>query len=371
MTIKQRLVMPLFLLFAGWLNAQSFVEHEVTITVPTESTQEQQVIAGTLTVPVAVKVKVPAVILITGSGAQDRDETLLDHKPFKVIAEQLSSKGYAVLRCDDRGVGGSTGDIENATTLDFATDVEYQLDFLQSHHNEYNIDPDRIVLFGHSEGATVAAIVASRRGSAPNPLAGVVMLGGAGINGKEALLQQNDIIFHLKGLDDSLVNRRLDCMRELFNVCDTIMLNEEKNIVRQFSIAFRPVFKKYSEGLTKDQKKETGLSNIECYGWALTVAKPWMRTFLNLNPIHYISQMTCPLYAIWGDKDCQVPPEKNLDAIEEACRQNNIPCKTVVLKGINHLGQICETGSVEEYQTLGQSPDDVVLETIVRFLNEL
>ena len=371
MEMRRFLALVAALLMGFGMHAQSFTEKEVSLTIVKEPARDTIQLAGTLTMPTKVRKKVPAVILITGSGAQNRDEELMGHRPFKVIADYLSARGYAVLRCDDRGVGGSTGDMAHATTLDFASDVEHQLMYLQSPQSNLNIDPKRIFLFGHSEGATVAAIVAAQNSLTLNPVAGVAMLGGAGVDGKTALLQQNKAIFRLRGVADSLIERRLACMRELFNVCDTLTLGKDADTVKTLNQAFRPLFKKHSEGLTKEQKQQIGLTSGECYGWALTAATPWMRTFLTVNPADYIAQMRCPLLALGGEMDCQVPTEENFEAIVDVCQRNNIPYDVTLLVGINHLGQMCETGSVDEYATLGQAPDDMVLETLVNWLDSI
>ncbi len=355
----------LTVVLATGVQAQTFTEQDVSLDIVSVTTRDTMRIAGTLTLPNGVEGQVPAVILITGSGAQNRDEELMGHKPFKVIAEYLSARGYAVLRCDDRGVGESTGDMVNATTLDFAQDVEYQLDYLLMKPDLF--DPRRIFLFGHSEGATVAAIVAARR----REVAGVAMLGGAGADGKTILLQQNESLFRLRGVADSLIDRRLACMRDLFAVCDTLSLGQGMDTVKTLNMAFRPLFKQHSAGLTKEQKQQCGLTNTECYGWAVSMATPWLTTFLTLNPADYIAKMRCPLLAIGGEKDCQVLAEANLSAIKRVCKKNRVKCSIVQLKGINHLGQVCQTGAVDEYATLGQAPDNTVLESLANWLDSL
>lgn len=371
MAVRRILALALTLLTGIGTWAQSFTEQEVKLTIVSEPQHDTMLIAGTLTMPTGVQKDVPAVILITGSGAQNRDEELMGHKPFKVIAEYLSARGYAVLRCDDRGVGGTTGDMAHATTLDFAFDVERQLGYLQSPLANLNIDPKRIFLFGHSEGATVAAIVAAKNRYTLHPVAGVAMLGGAGVDGKTILLQQNKTLFRLRDVADSLIERRLACMRDLFNVCDTIFLDKDADTVKTLNLAFRPLFKKHSEGLTKEQKQQCGLTTGDCYGWALTVATPWMRTFLSLDPAEYIAQMRCPLLAIGGEKDCQVPADANLSVIENICEANGIPCRTIRLPDVNHLGQECHTGAVDEYATLGQAPAESVLSALVQWLDSI
>ena len=365
MEIKRAFVLLLLLVLTGGMRAQTFTEQDFSLDLVNAERHDTMRIAGTLTMPDGVEGQVPAVILITGSGAQNRDEELMGHKPFKVIAEYLSARGYAVLRCDDRGVGESTGDMAHATTLDFAQDVEYQLDYLLMKPELF--DPQRLFLFGHSEGAVVAAIVAARR----KEVAGVAMLGGAGADGKTILLQQNEVLFRLRGVADSLIERRLACMRDLFAVSDTLFLGKDADTVKTINLAFRPLFKKYSAGLTKEQKQQCGLTNTECYGWAVSMATPWMRTFLTLNPADYIAKMRCPLLAIGGEKDCQVLAEANLSAIKRVCKINRVKCSIVQLKDINHLGQVCQTGAVEEYATLGQAPDNRVLESLANWLDSL
>jgi len=366
-----RLMAFALLLVAGGLRAQNFTAREVTLPIVKDGGRDTMVLAGTLTMPEGVEGNVPAVILITGSGAQNRDEELMGHKPFKVIAEYLSARGYAVLRCDDRGVGGSTGDIVHATAHDFASDVEHQVVYLQSQASGLGIDPNRIFLFGHSEGATVAAMVAARMRQTSHPVAGVAMLGGAGVDGRKTLLQQNGVIFALRGVAESLVARRLACMSDLFAVSDTIKLAAGDDTVKTLNLAFRPLFKKHSAGLTKEQKRVVGLTNTECYGWALSMATPWMQTFLRLDPAEYIAKMGCPLLAIGGEKDCQVLPGVNLPAIAQVCKENGVPCQTMLMKGLNHLGQQCETGAVDEYSGPAQAPDDRVLDALAQWLGTI
>ena len=194
------------------------------------------------------------------------------------------------------------------------------------------------------------------------------MLGGAGLDGREILLQQNEDIFRLQGVADSLVQRRLACMRDLFDACDTIFLAAGVDTVKTLNLAFRPIIKQHAAGLSKEQKQQVGLTSVDCYGWAVTMAMPWMATFLHLNPADYIAQLPCPLLAIGGDKDCQVASGLNLSTIRQVCQTHGVPCMAVELKNINHLGQLCQTGGVDEYQHLGQAPDDQVLLSLATWL---
>ena len=160
-------------------------------------------------------------------------------------------------------------------------------------------------------------------------------------------------------------------MKDLFAVCDTLSLSQGVDTVKALNMAFRPLFKQHAASLTKEQKQQIGLTNTECYGWALTMATPWMRTFLTLNPADYIAKMRCPLLAIGGDKDCQVPAVSNLRAIAGVCEQNNVPYLVLLLTDVNHLGQVCNTGAVDEYPTLGQAPDNKVLENLLPWLDSV
>lgn len=364
MEIRLLLTMLSVLLTAGVLRGQTFTEREVFI-----DGADGAVLAGTLTMPSGTADKVPAVVLITGSGAQNRDEELAGHRPFKVIAEYLSSHGYAVLRCDDRGVGGSTGEVKHATTLDFAQDVRHQVDFLQGPEAE-GVDAGRVFLFGHSEGGTVAAIAAAGSSGSRHPIAGVAMLGGAAVNGKEVLLQQNGAYFRLAGLADSLVERRLACMQELFAVADTLALHPGDDTVKRLNAAFRPIFRKHSEGLSREQKQQIGLGSMGCYGWAVSMAMPWMQTFVRLEPAEYVARLRCPLLAMGGDKDCQVLPI-NLELMGQVCTANGVSCTVQVVEGANHLGQTCETGFVDEYARLGQAPNDEILRCLLQWLDSV
>ena len=346
----------------------NFTEREVTFS-RTDARGREVRFAGTLSVPGGEAGRAyPAMVLITGSGAQNRDEELMGHKPFKVIADYFAARGYVVLRCDDRGVGGTTGAFDDVTTLDLADDVEAMYQYLGQ---QPCVNSQHIGLVGHSEGGLIAPIVASRR---PR-VAFVVLLAGPGMNGAQTLLAQNEDIFRQRGLPDTLVSRRLAFMTDVFDSMDSLLLQrrfhpeDTTDMVKYLNRAFKPIQQRHGAGLTKEQKQLTGLTNAECYGWAVAMASPWMQTFCTLEPADYLSQLCCPVLALGGARDLQVRASDNLAAIEAVCRHANVDVTTRIFPGMNHLFQLCETGAVEEYATLGQSPDPSVLKAIYHWLD--
>lgn len=348
---------------------------DTEVTVPcTDSLGRRYQLAGTLSVPDAPANTVhPAVLLLTGSGPQNRDEEIMGHKPFRILADCLAGQGYVVLRCDDRGVGGSTGAFGDVTTLDLATDACALVRYLGRHPA---VDPGRIVLLGHSEGALVAAIAAVRL---PR-VAAVVMLAGPGLGGAASLLEQNEAIFRLRGLPDTLVARRLAFMADVFEATDSLLdlrsapsadtapPADTADLVRRLNRSYKTLLRRRAAGLSADDKRALGLTNAECFGWASAMATPWMQTFCRLEPADYLSQLRCPLLALGGSLDCQVIAHTHLDAIRRICSQAGVPCQTRLFPNLNHLFQQCQTGAVEEYPALGQSPAPEVLETLLRWL---
>lgn len=322
-----------------------YSEQDVTI----ECKKSGVTLAGTLTIPEG-KGPFPAVVLVSGSGQQNRDEELMGHKPFLVLADYLTRHGIAVLRYDDRGVGGSRGDVENATSLDFADDAEAVFNFLR---RQKHIDSKRVGIIGHSEGGLIAPIVASRN----SKVSFVVLLAGQGGTGAEILLEQNERIYQLDSVPQPLIDRRLELLRTFFAAMDTLPVDN----YQPFSIA---LCEKYSEGLTADQRKSIALRRGDAIGLATQMALPWMRTFVKLDNSSYLCRLKCPVIAINGDKDCQVLPV-NLQAISSATRGR---AATHLMPGLNHLMQHCQTGSPSEYMLIEETMAPEVMELIVSFI---
>lgn len=302
-------------------------------------------LAGTLTIPNDAK-NCPVVILISGSGAQDRDETIFEHKPFMVIADYLTRNGIAVLRVDDRGVGGSEGNISNATSKEFAGDVLAGIEFLKTIDL---IDHTKTGLIGHSEGGLIAPIVATKT----DDISFIVLLAGPGISGKQILYQQGKLLNKAAGLNDEQIEQNRKLQEAIFN----ILLNE-KDSVKQLDRLQRTLSNGMYPMLNADQKKLIDAKVAE-------INNAWFKFFLTYNPYPTLTKVTCPVLALNGEKDLQVPPKANLDAIEKALSEDeNRDFKTIELENLNHLFQNCETGAVAEYAQIEETISPEVLQII-------
>jgi hypothetical protein len=307
-------------------------------------------LAGTLTIPEGPGPH-PAVVLITGSGAQDRDETIFEHKPFFVLADHLTRKGIAVLRMDDRGVGKSGGTMAGATSLDFATDIESTVDLLRG---RAEILKDKIGLIGHSEGGIVAPIVAARR----NDVAFIVMLAGPSTPGTQILVEQDSLISLANGAPMADLQMRLNESRELFD-----LLRSASDTAGARKAAEDHLYAKARERNT--DARPDSILRIEAANNARRLASAWMRFFLFYDPMETLRKVRCPVLALLGEKDLQVPAATNLRGIEQAARDAGNNDVTVrVMPGLNHLFQTAKTGSPMEYAAIEETLSPSVL-TIV------
>ena len=293
-------------------------------------------LAGTLTIP-SGKGPFPAVIMITGSGSQDRDETLFGHKPFFVIADNLTRRGVAVLRVDDRGVGGSTGDARKSTTADFATDVAAGIAFLKT---RADINPKKIGLIGHSEGGVIAPILAARS----SDVAFIVLMAGTGLPGDDILRMQARLIYQAMGTKGDELEKALAAQARLIEIAKTD--SDDKSASAKMKAVMDEAKK---TGTAEELKKlEEGGTMIEAQLTALR--SPWFRYFLTFDPRPTLAKVQCPVLAVVGSKDLQVPPKENLAEIEKALKKagnNDVTIKE--LPDLNHLFQTCKIGSPTEY----------------------
>jgi len=316
-------------------------------------------LAGTLTLPEG-EGPFPAALMITGSGAQDRDETLFQHKPFWVIADHLTRRGVAVLRVDDRGVGGSTtgDDPESATSEDFVGDVLAGVAFLAKREE---IAHDKIGLIGHSEGGVIAPMAAARS----KDVAFIVLLAGTGIRGDELLMLQNELISRADGMDEEELQRGLALNRKLFALVldDTLPSEERKKAMREV-VESSPDL---SEGKVGEQEVQAILEQL---------ATPWIQWFLRHDPGPVLEKVRCPVLALNGTLDLQVPCEVNLSTIEAALERGENPDHEVhAFEALNHLFQHCETGQLKEYGHIEETFSLEVLEVLstwitARFVDE-
>jgi pimeloyl-ACP methyl ester carboxylesterase len=289
-------------------------------------------LAGTLTLPRGAR-RFPAAILITGSGPEDRDETILGHKPFWVMADYLSRRGIAVLRVDDRGVGGSTGDTMKATIEDQAGDVLAGVEYLKS---RADIEAGHIGVIGHSEGAIVGAVAASRSPA----ISFLVMLAGPGVPGLQVLRLQEDMILRAAGADASVIARN----RAAADMMVEVIQSEPDNPTALAKIRSR----------LEEMKDPMPDSAIRAQ--IAMIRAPETQSILAYDPAEALRKLKVPVLALNGSKDLQVPAQQNLPAIATALKAGRDADVTVrELPGLNHLFQKCNQCTLAEYATIAET----------------
>jgi hypothetical protein len=309
------------------------------------------IIAGTLTRPPGAG-PFPAALMITGSGSQDRDETILGFKPFRLIADRLTRDGIAVLRVDDRGVGGSTGEGLEATSEDFANDVRTGVAFLKRRRE---IDPERIGLIGHSEGGIIAPMVAA--GS--KDVAFVVLLAGTAVPGDTLLLTQSALIMHAAGMGDSAIAENQKLQRLGFKASRT---GQNWETVRA------AVLETVHRQLAGSDAAQTGVdldefARTRADGQITMMKTPWMRFFIDYDPAPALAKLTCPVLAMFGERDLQVPPSLNRPPVERALAKN-ADADIVVIRDANHLFQPTASGNPALYGSLPKEFAPGMLDTL-------
>jgi fermentation-respiration switch protein FrsA (DUF1100 family) len=310
-------------------------------------------LAGTLTLPKKDGV-FPVVVLISGSGPQNRDEELLGHKPFLVLADDLTKNGIAVLRFDDRGTADSKGDFKTATSLDFATDVDAAVKYLQTRKE---INKKKIGLIGHSEGGIIAPMVASKS----KDVAFIILLAGPGIPGDQLLLLQQTLIAKANGTSDSDIQKAKELNKKAFEIVRKYTNPEE----------LKTQLTKYITEISKDNpEKPQSMSDEQYVNLQLAkILNPWMLYFLRYDPAPALEKVKCPVLALNGEKDLQVPPKENIEAIKKAlAKGGNTKGTAIVLPNLNHLFQECTTGSPNEYATIEQTFSPTALTEIVKWV---
>ena len=299
---------------------------------------------GTLTIPQG-EGPFPAMVLVSGSGQQDRDEELMNHRPFWVIADYCALHGIAVLRYDDRGIGGSKGEVENATTMDFSYDAEAAFDYLR---NRKEINASQVGILGHSEGGVINFMVAARRPE----VAFLVSLAGPSVNGIEVLKEQQKAILRASGMTEEAVQFNCNTNAQLLDIIEASSSREEADsLMRQLLKGWG-----YNEELTEQTVGQ--------------MASPWMYYFLKYDPTEAIIKTNCPALLLNGSKDLQVIASQNLPGYEKIIADYGKTNLTLhELPDLNHLFQHCETGSPNEYFEIEETISPEVLEMIVGFVN--
>lgn len=316
-------------------------------------------LAGTLTTPTDAGPH-PCVVLVSGSGAQDRDESLMGHKPFLVLADHLTRHGIAVLRYDDRGTGKSTGDFKAGTSDDFAQDALAAIEFLKS---QPNIDTKRLGIVGHSEGGLIAPMCAAKS----KDIAFIVLLAGTGITGQELLPIQNKLIVLANGASEAEAQTQTnDIIAALAMVRAGKTVSEIQQAIRAAvlrELSTDPSTKDLPEAQRHTQADELVKAQTE------QLTSPWFRRFLEIDPRDNLRKVACPVLAVNGEKDLQVPPVENLKEIEKALKEGgNNKVSTMVFPGLNHLFQTCKTGSPGEYATIEETFAPAALDVVTGWI---
>ena len=290
---------------------------------------------GTLTLPSDFTRETPALVMVTGSGQQNRDEEIFGHKPFAVIADALARAGIATLRYDDRGFGESTGDLSSATTEDLKDDALAGVDLLRGRF-------DRVGVIGHSEGGTIALMIAAE-GKADF----VVSLAGAVVSGAETLLWQNRLALSAAGLPDETVETYCSLLSEAFEA------------VRAGLPMPSAANKDLPDGLKQNYLQVVQQLRI-----------PYMQYFISLDMRPLLGGIGCPVLALNGSKDHQVEPVSNLGALKDGLPSN--PATLVEeIEGLNHLFQHCKSGEVVEYKEIEETFSPEVLDLMARWIGGL
>ena len=310
-------------------------------------------LAGTITTPPGDG-PFPAVVMVTGSGPQNRNEELLGHKPFLIITDYLARHGIAALRYDDRGTAQSTGSFSTGTSVDFANDAEAAVRFMRT---QPKIERNHVGIIGHSEGGMIAPMVAARS----SDVAFIVLLAGPGIPGDSILLLQEQLIATAMGTPPAMVERTTEVNRHLFaaikSATDSADAVARVMATEQNMLATLPE----NERATAEQQLRAARGPL------LT---PWMRYFLSYDPRPTLRKVHVPVLALDGTLDLQVPYKQDLAAIDTALKAGgNRDYRIVQLPGLNHLFQTATTGSPTEYATISETFSPAALEIIATWIN--
>jgi len=291
-------------------------------------------LAGTLTLPKGAG-PFAAAVLVAGSGPQDRDDTIANHKPFLVLSDYLTRKGFAVLRYDKRGIGQSTGSEEMATTLDLASDAQSAVAYLKTRKE---IDSAKIGLIGHSEGAMIAPAIAA----ASNDLPWVVLLAAPATKGEDTLLNQSDLIARAGGLSDAQVLSSLNFDKQAYE----LVQKEPDNAVVTETL----------KTLVKESGLDAAVPPAALEAQLHMMTSPWFRFFLSYDPLPDLKRTKCPVLALYGEKDLQVPPKINLPMLQQALSDGgNKQADARQLPELNHFFQHAYSGSPTEYAAIDET----------------
>jgi len=294
--------------------------------------------------------------MVSGSGPQNRDEEILGHKPFLVIADHLTRNGIALFRYDDRGVGKSKGNFNSATTYNFANDAEAAIEFLIKNNN---IDTNNIGIIGHSEGGMIAPLIASRNSFVKF----IVLLAGPGVSGEEILLLQQGLISRAEGTKEDYIKQGYNLNKQIYK-----LLKKENDNTK----AANKIRKLYDNFIKKADNEQKMMLAGEKEAVIQQITSDWFRNFLTFDPSKYLIKTKCAVLALNGDKDLQVPADINLNAIEKYLKKagnNNFEIKKY--PNLNHLFQTSNTGALSEYGKIEETFSPLVLDDITLWIKRV
>lgn len=319
------------------------------------NTRDNITLAGTLTMP-SEGSGFPVAVLISGSGPQNRNEELMDHKPFLVLADHLTRNGIAVLRYDDRGVAQSKGDFASATSADFANDVEAAVAYLKT-RKEFN--PKKIGLIGHSEGGLIAPMVAARN----KDVGFIVLMAGPGVPGKDVILLQIELLNKAAGMPASDIEKQVKQTRDAIDILS--MQGDSAVMMSAYWAYAKRSYTELPDSVRKMIPEEQYAKQFA------TMTTPWFRYFLTYDPTTSLEKVKIPVLALNGTKDLQVWAPQNLPAIEKALKKaGNKKYIIKELPNLNHLFQEAGTGSAAEYPIIQQTLSPLLLDEITTFLKQ-
>ncbi len=318
-----------------------------------KNTQAESVtLAGTLTLPEGDG-PFPAAILISGSGPQDRDETVFGHQPFLVLADHLTKQGIAVLRYDDRGTAQSTGDYSNATSADFATDANAAFAYLLTRSE---INHESIGFVGHSEGGLIAPIAIQDNNNTESTIAYMVMLAGPGTSSRQIARSQNRLIAQSQGISEEDIDKS-----EKINDAITLAVANATS-ADDAAAEIRAI-------LTPQAMETMGINDSQVKMIIAQTTTPWTRYFLGYDPANYLPNITIPILALNGELDIQVPADENLDGLRAMFKDH--PDATITeLEGLNHMFQHATTGALGEYNDIEETFSSEAMTIIADWINK-
>ena len=312
-------------------------------------------LAGTLVLP-DTSGSYPVAILLTGSGAQDRDETIAGHKPFLVIADRLARNGIGTLRFDDRGVGGSTGLQYNTTIDDYAGDALAGLELLKT---KSGVDVENVGLIGHSEGGWAASRAAMRS----EEIAFVVLLAAPAISAEDVLLRQVERMGALNELTEEQIQANLEFQKGVH------ALVRAESDPAKLQPKLEQYYRDYIATLSEERVAKIGDVDRFVMQEAYNLSSPWFMEFLEYDPVETYAKIDVPVLAVLGGKDIQIEIEENAAAYGKAFAGKN-DARLERFASVNHLLQTAETGAMEEYGTILETVSPKVLGLIVKWIGE-